>query len=104
MTEPVEQETFALSVSVEQPLLPQERWHLPEYSTVRPCSKCGGMNLTTVYHDGVKNWQPCYQHWWKYQYESPGSSTSQDTFPEHMDRRCTRCNYEWCEAVLAAVL
>lgn len=61
------------------------------------CSKCGGDSVRMDYHAGLTTYKPCAAIW----YRTPTEVKRQfgNIFPEHMDRRCTTCNYEWTEDI-----
>jgi len=92
------QRAFSLTVNVETPLVPQGLWAMPEFLADRLCAKCGHTGVSTVYHQGISNWEPCYAIFDADRNRQGGLNTTH--FPEHFDRRCTRCSYKWCEGVI----
>lgn len=94
------QEAFTLTVNVQKPLVPNDAWGLPEFGDDHSCEKCGSDNVITAYHCDVANWKPCYEIWRERSQDAQIMASSWRTFPEHMDKKCTRCGYEWTEGVL----
>jgi len=64
---------------------------LNPYDPKAVCPKCGGKDVRTRYEGKIEN-DPC---WFARKYDPPGK------FPEHeyQHRTCSRCRYEWPEAV-----
>ena len=77
---------------------------LPTYDPHRPCPKCGHLEAATRYREfsplssrelgGLRS------------YDRDACScplcTHTDFSPEHLARRCLRCQYEWAEGVAGA--
>lgn len=93
--------------TVEMPFMPIERrrpsWHLTPFSGKKvPCPKCGlgaGENDSAPaghYHPNVSTTAPCYALTQQHQdlFQMVG-------FPEHIDRRCHFCHFEWVEGLAA---
>jgi hypothetical protein len=96
-----EQEILPLTITVEQPLVPKEQWGLSPFQADGVCIKCGCEKIHTQYHKGVATYEPCYDHFDAHRSRIQGDGwISVSEFPEHVDRRCTRCSYKWVEAVL----
>lgn len=95
-----EQEAMTLTVTVEQPLVPKESYNLPEFRLDRSCVKCGSDAVITRYHCDIANWEPCYEIWQEHFRDAEIMASPSHNFPEHMDKTCSLCGYEWCEAVL----
>lgn len=77
-------------------------WHLPPFSGKKTrCSKCGIGALSedsivgTTYHAHVPIHEPCYRLY----VQGNMPLYTQIGFPEHLDRRCPVCHYEWVEAL-----
>lgn len=79
------------------------RFSLPAYSSkFTLCPKCRGVNsdgdpavVASTYHKGVFVGGPCW-----YLYVEHKFSDHNQAFPEHIDRRCNNCGYEWAEGVV----
>jgi hypothetical protein len=77
---------------------------LPPYTENARCSKCAYDAVGTQYKQGAH--QQCVLGgrfgWW------PGMSKQEiaeqdavnNSIPEHLDRTCSRCQYQWAEAVI----
>jgi hypothetical protein len=98
------QETLDLDqvLTVTVPFMPVEveplSYRLPEFSGRNTrCAKCGISSETPAnYHDGVtlRHTEPCYRAW-----QTLEEARFSVPFPEHIDRRCPVCRYEWTEAL-----
>jgi hypothetical protein len=85
---------------VRYPLIesPEPGLDLPPFSGKDAhCSKCGDNNVRIDFHAGMTTHKPCAGIW----YRTPPEVKKHYAFifPEHMDRRCTTCNYEWSEDI-----
>jgi hypothetical protein len=60
---------------------------LPPYNPTNKCPKCGFNKVNTVYQRPQR-------------YREPWECCTRGS---HLDRRCQRCGYTWCEAALPRV-
>lgn len=99
-----EQETLPLTIHIEQPLVPKDHWDIPPFNAEGVCAKCGYEKIHSRYHNGVATYEPCYDHFDSHRTTvAPiGGDTwvSASQFPEHLDRSCDRCSYQWVEATV----
>lgn len=68
------------------------RFDLPPYTGEASCVKCRKGSPMVSYHDRVAGWRPCWE-------ASAHTSLPREAFPEHLDRKCHGCGYEWVEAI-----